>query len=1148
MRRLEVRMSSFSRVLWATALLAVVGLVVHRGQDGDLASLTGSRVEARAQSASGAFVVADTWRSRPNVRPPDAWAQASGIERLPDGRVFVADGDTADPRITVLDPGGAARTLPTAPHLRHPVHIAADPARDWLYVADLEQNALVVFTLGGAWVETRRDIPGAYGVAVAGDGTVYVTASVSGEVHRFGSDGSRLSTWDVVPKSDGGALLAGVAVDTSGTVHILDGRNAVIHLRDSRGQTKADIEVPVGAKLADLVVEGENGQRKLWFAASSGLVWMDDSETPVSVPLGSLTSLAVDRASDTVLATSAPFALGVSQVARLGYGATLAGRKDPPVWVGGLLTPLGHLNGPERIEIGADGAAYVLDRFPRVQRFSRQGDPLRQMRLGIPLAVDAGPDGRIYQVDGDKLHARDFAAPDLDGTGAWQADLVTGGVPDAFVSDVVFDASQSPAQLVTLDITARSLRRYDLAGKPVGLPISLALPPGSADTEMWSDLALDGAGRAYVLNRTTRTVRTVARDGTLGTLTLKTPARRLAVGPDGTLFALTRDGLVWHYDAAATLLDVLDARRPDLSPVSRPTDLAVDAQGDLYITDRNSDAITRFTWDPNAKPPDPPPTEAVCQSFVDKQAAPAQLQLGGLVDISLSVDGACGASAVPPPMDIFLVLDNSGSMLQERKMEILRQAALDFVHEMDLGQSRIGVATFNHQGALATELTSEEGRLWRTINRITPFGGTQIDQGLKVGRESWLASRRPGVRTVFILLSDGVSDSASAMAEAAALKAEGVGLFTISVGTDGQLLMRDLATDVTYAYDTTDPNFLYGIFAAIIQRITAGVLFRTIEIVDQLPANMRYIEGSAVPVASFDSAARTLTWSFTDVSFAGLDLTYRVEPLAAGDWPTNVAAWADFVDGYGKAARAEFPVPRVLVVAPTATPTTTPTPSPTPTPVPRPVYIPVALREECVPEERYTDTVLVIDTSGSMEGAKFAAAKASALSFVRMMRFTPDRQGRRDQVAIVAFNTQARLVTELTSDQRRIEAAINGLSLSNGTWIDRGLLVALDEMQSGGRRRFGNTPTIVLLTDGRYSGDQPEEAVQALGDRVCTSKYRLYTIGLGSEEDVNIPFLRDLACDPSMAYMAPTPAELAGIYTQIAGAIPCAPETFWGGR
>ena len=77
----------------------------------------------------------------------------------------------------------------------------------------------------------------------------------------------------------------------------------------------------------------------------------------------------------------------------------------------------------------------------------------------------------------------------------------------------------------------------------------------------------------------------------------------------------------------------------------------------------------------------------------------------------------------------------------------------------------------------------------------------------------------------------------------------------------------------------------------------------------------------------------------------------------------SLAAWGDYQDGFGRAGRVDFPLPRIEVRGPTATPpppasatptpTTTPTvsPSPTrtatatlrPTAVPRPIYIPLVL-------------------------------------------------------------------------------------------------------------------------------------------------------------------------------------------------------------
>ncbi|MCE7937996.1 MAG: VWA domain-containing protein, partial [Chloroflexi bacterium CFX6] len=112
-----------------------------------------------------------------------------------------------------------------------------------------------------------------------------------------------------------------------------------------------------------------------------------------------------------------------------------------------------------------------------------------------------------------------------------------------------------------------------------------------------------------------------------------------------------------------------------------------------------------------------------------------------------------------------------------------------------------------------------------------------------------------------------------------------------------------------------------------------------------------------------------------------------------------------------------------------------------------------------------------------------------------------------------------------------------------GTRIDRGLAVAVAELD-GPRRRAGNTPVIVLLTDGRQD-DDPLVAIDVAG-RARSSGKVVFAIGLGG--DVDTAFLELIAGGRPRTFLAPTPADLARIYTQVAGEVPCPSEVYWGGR
>ena len=76
-------------------------------------------------------------------------------------------------------------------------------------------------------------------------------------------------------------------------------------------------------------------------------------------------------------------------------------------------------------------------------------------------------------------------------------------------------------------------------------------------------------------------------------------------------------------------------------------------------------------------------------------------------------------------------------------------------------------------------------------------------------------------------------------------------------------------------------------------------LFESITIDDVVPQNMRYIPGSAAPLGTWDAASRTITWRYGRVMASSpIEVSYRLQPLEPGTWPTNVEATAPFRDGH----------------------------------------------------------------------------------------------------------------------------------------------------------------------------------------------------------------------------------------------------------
>jgi Ca-activated chloride channel family protein len=173
------------------------------------------------------------------------------------------------------------------------------------------------------------------------------------------------------------------------------------------------------------------------------------------------------------------------------------------------------------------------------------------------------------------------------------------------------------------------------------------------------------------------------------------------------------------------------------------------------------------------------------------------------------------AEAPPPkPLDLVLVVDTSGSMVEDDRIGYVKQG-LDLLID-ELGpEDRLALITYNTDVELAADFRilgetdpADENELaaWRAsmhaaVSEIVADGNTNIHGGLQVGFDLAEEARaaHPERSQRVILLSDGlpttgVTDPEQIMAMAEERIASGVGLTTIGVGRSFNLsLMSGLA-------------------------------------------------------------------------------------------------------------------------------------------------------------------------------------------------------------------------------------------------------------------------------------------------------------------------------------------------------------------
>ncbi len=178
---------------------------------------------------------------------------------------------------------------------------------------------------------------------------------------------------------------------------------------------------------------------------------------------------------------------------------------------------------------------------------------------------------------------------------------------------------------------------------------------------------------------------------------------------------------------------------------------------------------------------------------------------------------------------------------------------------------------------------------------------------------------------------------------------------------------------------------------------------------------------------------------------------------------------------------------------------------------------------EVGPVDTASDTVLVLDTSGSMQGSALAAAKAAAVSFIGAL---PNDA----RVALIGFDDTVVTYRSPTLDRSALITDIEALTATGQeTLLWDALLVAAD-VAAGSRAEHSS---IVVLSDGddTASAAIPAEVVARL-DATSTA---LYAVAIESP-DTDLVELEDTVVRVGGHFLPTSDVdELGPLYTEIAG-------------
>jgi Ca-activated chloride channel family protein len=219
-----------------------------------------------------------------------------------------------------------------------------------------------------------------------------------------------------------------------------------------------------------------------------------------------------------------------------------------------------------------------------------------------------------------------------------------------------------------------------------------------------------------------------------------------------------------------------------------------------------------------------------------------------------------------PPLNIGLVLDESGSMAGEKLTQAT--AAAEFLIQQLLPTDRVSVTLFEQQvrTLISSTLATEKAQLIDTIRRnYSPKGGTALHQGWVEGGLQVAKYLDSKAMNRVMLMTDGLanvgqSDPAAITADVKGLSARGVSTSTFGVGRDYNeylLLAMAEAGDGNAFYIETPVQLadffqteLNGLMHTIGRKVTLGLAPRSGAVITEVINNLARDEQNRLQLAN----------------------------------------------------------------------------------------------------------------------------------------------------------------------------------------------------------------------------------------------------------------------------------------------------------
>ncbi|RIL06841.1 hypothetical protein DCC79_15190 [bacterium] len=497
-----------------------------------------------------------------------------------------------------------------------------------------------------------------------------------------------------------------------------------------------------------------------------------------------------------------------------------------------------------------------------------------------------------------------------------------------------------------------------------------------------------------------------------------------------------------------------------------------------------------------------------CLLTPDKHAAPAPpkwINLGETVQVTLTLASSCERESTPVPVDVMLVMDQSNSMGDDSKLANAKVAARRFLEKTDMTVSRVGLVAFNETAGLFSGLTHDKALIEGKIDLLQPGGRTNISGAIDVALKELLRDPQ-GHEMAMIVLTDGVNTVPADPVPVAAARAKDakVTVVTFCAGGECDPGLEPAASRPDLYFNVRDTSKLAELYAELAIRLQVNEVV-ALTITDVVPANMRYVDGSAVPAPTTmtkqPSGETVLVWTFAGPMPAG-GITYTLQPQQVGTWPTNVEARAEIVDRKGLPGSVLFPIPQVIVKA------------------------------DCPPMQ--LEVFFLIDDSNCLAGATLNGVDSRTAIRRGVERVLDQLSLGKDTASVIGYGDTAQVFQVLTDDREAILTGVDRITMRDNTArLDLAYVEVGREMKTP-RHRPGSQVLTISITDGPMMPNPGVASARATALNLLGVKH--YHIAVGSI--AQYPLLRGIA-EPGGFWELPFGGDVITPYTEF-GAIAAA--------